>query len=276
MLVPEEIVFPQEVEKKYSSRDFMALIKEHQVPSNHVAIWTLGQNGWILKDQEGTLVAIDPYLTDFCASGRSGKRNEKSRILPVFIEPEDLDVDILLITHSHCDHADPYTLERLSIKDKALFAAPHQAVGVLREAGIPQVKLVHPLETWEWKGIHFTGSFAEPTDYTDLNHMGFILKFPGGKTYYNSGDTAKSDLLGHVRSYNVDLMSICINGGYHNLTHWEAAEITALVQPKIAVPAHFDLMPHNIQPPTMFRKSLSLKAPEVEYKRVMYYEPTLF
>ncbi|WP_053227964.1 MBL fold metallo-hydrolase [Spirochaeta cellobiosiphila] len=275
-MIPEEVIFPKEVNIKYTSKEFMEHIERFSVPINKVAMWTLGQNSWILKNEEGTIIAIDPYLTDYCGSKRTGVPTVKSRILPIFIEPEDLKVDIVLITHSHPDHADPYTLERLTIKDSAYFAAPFQAVPILKKAGIKDVKLVHPLEQWEWKGIKITGTFAEPTDFTDLNHMGFVLHFACGKKYYNSGDTAKTELLEHVNSFDIDWMSICINGGYHNLTHWEAAEITALINPKIAIPAHFDMMPHNIQPPTMFRKSLSMKAPNVQYYRLEYYEPSLF
>jgi L-ascorbate metabolism protein UlaG (beta-lactamase superfamily) len=60
------------------------------------------------------------------------------------------------------------------------------------------------------------------------------------------------------------------------LSHWEAAEITALIQPKIAIPAHFDMMPHNVQPPHMFRQDLARLAPGVEYRRLSYYEEALF
>jgi L-ascorbate 6-phosphate lactonase len=67
------------------------------------------------------------------------------------------------------------------------------------------------------------------------------------------------------------MMAVCINGGYHNLSHWEAAEICALVQPEVAVPAHYDMMPHNLQSPHMFRKSLYEKARNVKYLRMEYY-----
>ncbi len=276
---PEEpLIFPPLVEIEMSSEEFMTSIQNTPVPPGQTALWFLGQNSWILKSDQGRLVATDPYLTDFCASQRTRVPTPKSRLLPVFIEPEDLQVDVVLITHSHCDHCDPFTLERLSIKETAKFLAPFQAVEVLKGAGIgaSRIHLMHPLQTWKDLGMEVIGCFAEPTDHTDLNHMGFTLRFEGGKLYYNSGDTAKTELLGHVAAWKPEVMSICINGGYHNLSHWEAAEIAALIKPRVAIPAHYDMFPHNLQPPHMFRKSLFQLARDVDYHRMKYYEPYFF
>lgn len=256
------------------SKDFMAAIRAYRPAAGKTAVWHLGQNSWILKGENGKTIAVDPYLTDFCASERTRERRPKSRILPIFIEPEDLDVDVVLITHSHADHADPFTLERLTIKESAVFLAPWQVLQVLTDAGIPETRqqLMHPLQTRTVEGIEVTGTFAEPTDFTDLNHMGFVVKFPGGRVWYNSGDTAKTELLEHAKAFKPAMMAVCINGGYHNLSHWEAAEICALVQPEVAVPAHYDMMPHNVQSPHMFRKSLYEKAKGVRYLRMEYYQ----
>lgn len=274
----EEFTFPRPVEQKLTSAAFMAAIRAHRPAPGKTAVWHLGQNSWILKGPDspqgpGKLLAVDPYLTDFCASKRTGQRVPKSRLLPVFIEPEDLAVDAVLLTHSHPDHADPFTLERLSIKGTATFLGPWQALKVATEAGIPKAQqvLMHPLQVETVHGVEVSGTFAEPTDFTDLNHMGFAVRFPGGRLWYNSGDTAKTELLGHVKALQPAMMAVCINGGYHNLSHWEAAEICALVQPEVAVPAHYDMMPHNLQSPHMFRKSLFEKARSVQYLRMDYY-----
>jgi len=269
----EELSFPRPVEQQLTSRAFMAAIEAYQPGPGKTAVWHLGQNSWMLKGADGTLLAVDPYLTDFCASKRTAERVAKSRLLPVFIEPEDLRADVVLITHSHPDHADPFTLERLTIKDSAVFLGPWQALKVVTAAGISPERqvLMHPLQVEVVRGVEISGTFAEPTDFTDLNHMGFAVRFPGGKLWYNSGDTAKTELLGHVKALKPAMMAVCINGGYHNLSHWEAAEICALVEPEVAVPAHYDMMPHNLQSPHMFRKSLFEKARGVKYLRMEYY-----
>lgn len=46
----------------------MRQIREFPVARDSVALWWLGQNGFIFKSHEGTLVATDLYLTDSCVS----------------------------------------------------------------------------------------------------------------------------------------------------------------------------------------------------------------
>ena len=110
-----------------SSVDFMEIIKKENVNKNNIAIWYLGQNGFIIKEPSGKTICIDPYLSNYC--GVSDKyQNHAFRLdrqLPIFIEPQDLDVDIILITHSHDDHADPFTLSK--IKKDTTFIGPWEA-----------------------------------------------------------------------------------------------------------------------------------------------------
>jgi len=114
MLVPQ--VMP--------SRTFMDSIRTYEVPSNALAIWFLGQNGFLLKDASGLLIAIDLYLSDSCVKRYSHLPFRLNRQLPVFVEPEDLDVDVFITTHSHQDDADPETLHRLLRKDSTDFIGP--------------------------------------------------------------------------------------------------------------------------------------------------------
>ncbi|MFP4363708.1 MAG: MBL fold metallo-hydrolase [Spirochaetia bacterium] len=276
--MPDSIIFPKPVVQNYTSREFMDVLDSYSVPKENYVLWFLGQNCFIIKTPEQKIIVIDPYLTDFCASGRTGEPVKKSRLLPVFIEPEDLQADMVLLTHSHCDHTDPWTIERYQYKDSTEFLAPFQSVPVLRKAGVPgkAITLMHPKQEYLFFGTKITGTFAEPTDGTDLNHMGYLLEFSNGKSYYNTGDTAQSDLLRNMRKKSIDCMSICINGGYHNLSHWEAAEVAGQIKPKTAVPCHFDMMPHNVQPPHMFAKSLDKHDPEIEYLEMEYTKPYLF
>jgi len=272
------IVFPFPVAQKMRSADFMAEIKGTVVESASVAIWFLGQNSWILKSAEGHLIGIDPYLTDWCGSKDTCIRGPKSRLLPVFIEPEDFDVDVVILTHSHPDHCDPFTMRRLGIKSTACFLVPWHCIAILEDAGIPakNITLLHPGQSEQVLSVEVIGTFALPTDDTDLNHLGIVVKFSNGKTYYNSGDTAYCELLNSVKKMKPDFMSICINGGYHNLSHWEAAGITPGIGPKTVAPAHFDMMPHNVQPPHMFRKSLWEHDKTIEYVRIPYYSVHYF
>lgn len=280
-------------------------ISSAQVPSRGISLWFLGQNSFVLKGSDGFSVAIDPYLSDWCATrGKSSKPTPKSRLFPPPLKAEDLSVDMVLLTHSHCDHADPETLAVLAAKPHIRVAGPREAMQVAYKAGFPSERIrtltageevcfyhkpgiLAAVEQLHGKktdtGITIKASFALPTDSSDLNHLGFLIRFAGGVTFWDTGDTAWSEMLpelaadpvvetvqkwreGKKTSHNgPDLMAVCINAGYGNLSHWEAAKLAARAEARYVIPTHWDLFPHNSLDPEPFRNSLSKKAPESRY-----------
>jgi len=262
----------------HPSPEFQNAARQYSVAQNSIAIWTLGQNGFLLKSPEGTLVAVDPYLSNSCAALNTLYGLDFGRVLPVFIEPEDLWVDLVLVTHSHLDHLDPETIRRFTRKDEAHFFAPWQAFRLLPELGVHQdhASLIHPLQTLEFRDLKVTGTWSIPTDATDLNHLGFVVEFANGIKFYNTGDTAFHELLAHARNMEPQEMSICINGGFNNLSPWDAARVVKFVQPGVVIPTHYDMMVCNQQDPAMFENSLQEQGVTAKYIRMGYYEPYLY
>jgi L-ascorbate 6-phosphate lactonase len=166
--------------------------------------------------------------------------------LPVFIEPEDLWVDLVLLTHSHLD---PETIRRFTRKYEARFFAPWQTWRLLPELGVYHnpLSLIHPLQTLEFRGLKVTGTWFVSTDATDLNHMGFVVEFANGMKFYKSGDPAFDELLAHAKNMAPQVMSICINSGFNNLSPWDAARVVNFVQPHAVIPAHNDMVVCNQQ-----------------------------
>jgi len=267
----------------------------------------LGQNSFILTDSKGFSVAIDPYLSDWCATrGRSTEPTAKSRLFPPPMRPEDLDVDLVLLTHSHCDHADPETLTALATKRHIRVAGPRDALKVAEKAGISaeRLRLIHPGEEITFyskpgvlaaaehlrrgtgeRGLRVKATFALPTDGSDLNHLGYLLQFSDGSTFWNTGDTAwcdtlpmlaageavktvqewKSEVQKTEAEYGPDVMAVCINAGYGNLSHWDASRLAGAAHARYVIPAHWDLFPHNSLNPEPFRTSLEKNAPGSAY-----------
>jgi L-ascorbate 6-phosphate lactonase len=257
----------------------MCLIEEirtFSVPKRSVAIWWLGQSGYIFKTPEGTLAGIDLYLTNSCDGAY--KELNLSRQVPVLIEPDELEVDVFACTHNHQDHTDPETIRRLLHKDTMQFIGPHPSCGVFRKEGVEQGRIV---PSWpdceiEFRDIHMHGTFALPTDSTDLNHMGFVFRFGSGPSIYITGDTDYSELLFAATRHAPDLLITCINGGFNNLSHWEAAGLAGAIQPKAAIPCHYDMFPDNSANPKLFEAALKLKAPGVAYHEMAHGVPLVF
>ena len=267
-------------------------------PVDGFSVWFLGQNSFILKGTDGFLVAIDPYLSDWCATrGKSCEPTPKSRLYPPPLLPSELNVDLVLLTHSHCDHADPETLAALAGEKRTRVIGPRDAITVAENAGIPfeRVRVIHAGEELLFERpsgvlaaaerfrsgavrgpLAVRATFALPTDGTDLNHIGFLLRFPNGATFWDTGDSAWSDYLPALAGAAVraglpegvsgpDVMAVCINAGYGNLSHWDAARLAGALKPRFAIPTHWDLFPHNRCPPEPFKTSLEKNAAGTEY-----------
>jgi L-ascorbate 6-phosphate lactonase len=261
------------------SREYMQSIRGFEVPDDALAIWFMGQNGFILKTSMGPLIGIDLYLTDCCGELFAHLPFRVNRQLPIFIEPEDLDIDVFFTTHSHDDHLDPETVRRFIRGGQAQFIGPWESVEKYKCCGVPEsrCRILHPNQTLQLDGpIELRGTFALPTDNTDLNHTGVLIRFANGITFYNTGDTGYCELLGSLLPRGVDLCAICINGGFHNLDFLQAARIVKAVDPAVAIPCHYDMMVNNVGHPDMFRAALDLIGSKAMVQVLDYYRPWVF
>src|SRR5712671_5747392 len=152
------------------------------------------------------------------------------------------------------------------------FVGPHPSCGVYRKEGVEEGRITPtwPQRELEFKDVRIYGTFALPTDDSDLNHMGYVFHFGGGPRVYVTGDTDFSELLFNAAKQKPDLVITCINGGYNNLSHWEAAEVCGKIGPKAAIPCHYDMFPDNSADPKQFRATLKLRAPEVGYQELIH------
>jgi L-ascorbate 6-phosphate lactonase len=233
---PIEYVVP----RLLHSRTYTRIIREFEVPTDDHAIWHLGQNGFLLQDAQGLLIGIDLYLSNSCATTFTRLPYRLDRQLPIFIEPEDPDIDVFITTHSHDDHADPETIRRMK-KDGA---------------------------------TNFLG--AVPTDTTDLNHTGMLLPFGNGIRFYDTDDTAYTERLPTLLPEQVDICAICINGRFHNLAPAEAAAIVKAIRPRVVIPCHYDLRVNNMGSPEAFREALDEAGADAIFVLMKYYEPWLY
>jgi L-ascorbate 6-phosphate lactonase len=257
----------------------MESIRAFEVPTNGLAIWFLGQNGFILKASKGPLIGIDLYLTDSCAGLSANLPYRLDRQLPIFVEPEDLDIDVFFTTHSHDDHADSETIRRFTKRSQAQFIGPWESVEKYKSCGVPvsACRILHPNQTIQLDGpTELIGIFALPTDNTDLNHIGVLVRFANGITFYNTGDTGNCELLASLLPRGVDLCAICINGGFHNLDALQAAHIVKAIDPVVAIPCHYDMMINNIGDPDMLRVALGLIGSKAQVEVLDYYDPWVF
>src|SRR5262245_36967962 len=80
------------------------------LPARSLAVWWLGQSGFVIKSHFATLV-IDPYLSDSLTHKYANTDRPHVRMTALALAPELLrGVDLVLCSHKHTDHMDGATL----------------------------------------------------------------------------------------------------------------------------------------------------------------------
>lgn len=245
-------------------------IRETRVDPGALALWFLGQNGWVVKSPGGVVIVVDPYLTDSCHPSYRGLN--LARQIPSPLTPEEVEADLVVCTHSHRDHADIATLGPCAWSGSVRgFLGPGDTQTIFAQAGIAEGDrdLLWPNRVIDLGDVRLTGTFALPTDAGDLTHVGLLIQASNGPKLWITGDTGWCDLLAEAGLKHLpDAICVPISGGYGNLSHWQAAELISRVRPALAIPCHWDLFPDNSCSPHQFQASLTVKG-----LRQLYHEP---
>ncbi|WP_321420775.1 metal-dependent hydrolase [uncultured Methanomethylovorans sp.] len=182
-------------------------------------------------------VLIDPFF----------KGNPSSKLLP-----DDVDPDIIFVTHGHYDHLGD-TVE-IAQRTGCKVIAVHELANYLKSQNVMA------------EGMNIGGKIqvnGMPVVMTDANHSssisdsgqrlyggraaGFILQI-NGCSIYHAGDTGlfgDMRLIGDIYKPDVALLPI---GGRYTMDPEDAARAVAMICPRIAIPMHyntFDIISQN-------------------------------
>lgn len=200
----------------------------------------IGQAG-LLIETENVKIMVDPYLSNSCI--KLNPNND--RRVPVKEELFSEDIDVIVITHSHLDHYDPETMERLLKTDKPITVlAPYSAWQEARKNGGNHNYVMFNRHTvWTHGNIKFTAVKAE---HSDLNAVGVII-CDGKEKLYITGDTLyNEEIFGDIPK-DIDIVFLPINGVGNNMNADDAKEFAKRTGAKKAVPVHWGLF-DNINP----------------------------
>lgn len=216
---------------------------------DQAALWYLGQAGYVISSC-GIKLAIDPYLSD--SVGKVAQ--EFSRIMPMCLTPEDLNVDYFITTHNHLDHLDPETISKYAHKDKTKFIAPRLACKVLSQL-VPKDNVIRidVGETFNFGNMQLEGIFALPTGADVLDTAGYKISFSNGRSLYHTSDTSFTQLLLTCAPRRVEVLMVPINGKWGNLNITDAIRLMEHIKPRYVLPNHFDMMKLNSENPETFK-----------------------
>ncbi|GIW87971.1 MAG: MBL fold metallo-hydrolase [Isosphaeraceae bacterium] len=231
-----------------------------------LAIWWLGQSGFVIKSRLGTLV-IDPYLSDTLTLKYAQTDRPHERMTAIPIAPSELTgVDLVLASHKHTDHMDPGTLVPLmGANPQAELGVPESLIHHAEKMGLPARRLFGLDEGWTYQRAGFTVR-AVPAAHESVDrdqvgrllYLGFIIE-ADDRRLYHSGDTVVYDgLIESLGPEPFDVLFLPINGRDPargvpgNMTAAEAVELASVVRPRFVVPHHFDMFTFNTVAASVF------------------------
>jgi L-ascorbate 6-phosphate lactonase len=253
----------------------------HRVPASSLALWWLGQSGFLIKSPAGKLLVIDPYLSN--SAKAIGEQNglNLDRLVPPPLAPEQMvGVDLYAMTHSHVDHLDPETLAGYRAAGGAgPYLAPAETAEKLAALEVPpdQILRTWPNKTHAVGDLRIRATFAIPFSGDDLTHVGYLVGLEGGPSVYFTGDTAYHEVLAvAVGPHQPDVLVAVINPAFRNMGPSEAARLAKALDVKIAIPCHYDMFLDNSLPPQLLHTNLMIEGIGDRYRRLEHGKPFTF
>lgn len=194
----------------------------------------LGQAG-LLMETEGTVILIDPYLSDSVAAvNPKNKRRVEVDARFLQIRP-----DVLICTHNHLDHTDPETLKHYLDRDGGITVlAPEAAWQETRKFGHDHNYVRFNRHTqWTHRNIRFTAVKAE---HSDVHPIGVIIEAEGNVLYVTGDTLYNTDIFPDLPE-RIDVVFLPVNGVGNNMNMEDAKRFCRRIGARKAVPMHCGL-----------------------------------
>ncbi len=211
-----------------------------------VKITWLGHSAFLLKAEKEVL--IDPFISG----------NPKAPC-----SPEDLDPDIIAVTHGHRDHLGD-TIE-IGKRTGCRIVSIHEVANYIKSKGV-FAEGINKSGTINIEGITLTMTEALHSSSIDASGFrfdggcpaGFVVGI-GGHSIYHAGDTGvfgDMQLIGELYEPDIALLPI---GDRFTMGIKEAVKAVELIRPKIVVPMHYNTFDVIRQDPEEFKRAVEAK-----------------
>jgi L-ascorbate metabolism protein UlaG (beta-lactamase superfamily) len=211
-----------------------------------VKITWLGHSAFLFEAEKKLLV--DPFISG-------------NPLAPC--SPEELDPDVIAVTHGHRDHlGDTIEIGKRTgcriisihevanyIKSKGVFAEGMDKGGTINVEGVTLTMT---------QALHSSSIDASGFSFDGGCPSGFVIGI-GGYSVYHAGDTGvfgDMQLIGELYEPEVALLPI---GGRFTMGIKEAVKAVELIQPRVAVPMHYNTFDVIKQDPEEFKRAVEAK-----------------
>ena len=248
-------------------------IKNTKVSEDELAIWYLGQCGFVVKQQK--IIYIDPVLNDL----RDKDGNSLRLYEPPFV-PEMVEADYVFCTHEHIDHMPKKTLSGIYRNNEQVkIVVPGSCKEIVIGWGIAEDNIIEAgtIQQLILPGVAVNGiSTAHPTHTQDTNgkerNLAYYLGI-NGIHLLHMGDTYITDrLLQDLKKHSAPhIFMVPINGSDYfrdreniigNMSAREAAFLAEELSVDLTIPMHYDMIKGNTCNPLGFLEELWNIAPQ--------------
>ncbi len=243
---------------------FMERVGNTEVKQGEPAVFWLGQAGFLIKTAKGKQIVIDPYFSDCVERLIPEEGLGFKRLMPPVCGAEELDPDVLIISHEHNDHFDVDAIGAL-VKEKTAVYTNCQVAEEMERMGFDRSR-IHvmkkglPVELEEFRIVPVDCDHGELAPEA----LGFVLDFGFSRLYY-AGDTAlTADRLKTPLEMKPEVAILPINGAFGNLDGAEAAKYAGMLECKVCIPCHFWTFPLHHGDPQQIIDRIAEEAPECE------------
>ncbi|MHB8102026.1 MAG: metal-dependent hydrolase [Methanosarcina sp.] len=211
-----------------------------------VKITWLGHSAFLLEAEKKVL--IDPFISGNPAAPCSS---------------EELDPDIIAVTHGHSDHLGD-TIE-IGARTGCRIISIHEVANYIKSKGV-FAEGMNKGGTINVEGITFTMTDAIHSSSIDASGFsfdggcpaGFVISI-GGHRIYHAGDTAvfgDMRLIGELYEPELALLPI---GSRFTMGIKEAIKAVELIRPETVIPMHYNTFDVIKQDPEKFRRAVEAK-----------------
>jgi len=209
------------------------------INENEIIINWIGQAGFVFKNKNNTIICVDPYYSN------SIERHEGAASRRIWFNKFDIEKfnpDLVICTHDHLDHTDPDTIPLLNSYSNAIFYGPKSSIEHMKKMNISpnRLKIIEVGKIYIFKDIKIKPVFANHT----IDSCGIILYFNDLKIYI-TGDTCLDYRLYKIAEEQVDILILCINGKFGNLSIKDSIRLFKKIKAKKIIPMHYGLIPTN-------------------------------
>ena len=243
--------------------DLAIRIKNTEVEAGSLAIFWLGQAGFVYKTPSGTIIYVDAYLSN-CVNRLIGDLYYGfKRIMTSPIEPAEVEADWVVCTHSHPDHFDFDAIPILAQNPDIRFAGAPDCDAEFRKLDMPAERytIIEEGTTFDRGDFSLTGVYADHGELAP-DALGVVIQV-GDIKVWQVGDTAyRPEKWQDVFEMGIDVIIPPINGAFGNLDGVTAAKLTRDCGAKVSIPCHYWMFAEHGGDPAQFLDACKEEAPD--------------